>query len=68
MTIVIDIWAQTDADFDAWLPSPKEFVDSIHFIGQPSPSATSTTKPEPSATAQPPPTPGPTGAWQVTPI
>ncbi len=30
-TIVIDISAQDDAEFDAWLPFATQFVDSIHF-------------------------------------
>ncbi len=30
-TLLIDIWAQTDEELDAWIPAAMEFVDSIRF-------------------------------------
>ncbi len=34
-TIVVDIWARDDAEFDAWLPEATQFVESIHFVEAP---------------------------------
>lgn len=34
-TVLVDIWARTDEELVAWLPTAMEFVDSIHFIDQP---------------------------------
>ena len=35
MTIVLQAWAATKDDLDAWMPTATEFLDSVHFIGQP---------------------------------
>ncbi len=39
MTIVVQAWAWTEDDLRAWLPVATEFVDGIHFTGQPSQSS-----------------------------
>jgi hypothetical protein len=31
-TFVLDVWAQTDADLEAWLPAATAFTDSIRFV------------------------------------
>jgi hypothetical protein len=32
VTVVVEIWARTQADFDAWLPRGMAFVGQIHFL------------------------------------
>lgn len=35
VTVVVDIWARTEAELSAWLPSANAIVESIHFVKQP---------------------------------
>jgi hypothetical protein len=38
VTVLVQIWARSDADLAAWMPDATKFVDSIRFVEQPSPS------------------------------
>ena len=31
-TILVQAWAASASDLDEWLPTAKEFTDSIHFV------------------------------------
>jgi hypothetical protein len=35
LTLLVEIWAQSQVEFDAWLPTAMELVDSIHFLPAP---------------------------------
>ena len=34
-TVVIQVWAGTEEELRAWLPTATEFLASVHFTGQP---------------------------------
>ena len=60
--LVVQIWAPTEADLSAWMPTATEFVDSIHFTRQPlAPAATPVPTAAPGSPAATPET-SPTGS------
>ena len=34
-TVMVQAWAATDGDLEAWLPVARELIDSIHFLDEP---------------------------------